>query len=164
MVTKSFLRDAASVAEAREFVRAALDDWNLPSLTDTAELVASELATNAVLHARCAAYRVTVTRPQGDQVRVAVTDRSRALPRVADPGDEDDHGRGLALVDAVAEKWGTDRLNWGKCVWVDLEAPPIPEPPVTEASMYGRRHAQLVYALILAAVAGALAVGMFASR
>lgn len=161
-VTKSFPREATSVPEARQFVRAALDEWDLPDLTDTAELVASELATNAVVHARCAFYRVTLSRPQPDQVRVAVVDHSRSLPRVADPGDEDDHGRGLALIAAVADKWGTDRLNWGKRVWADLVVPPAPEPPAREVPMYGTRRAQVLYVLILAAVAGAVIVGLVA--
>lgn len=163
-MTKSFLRDATSVPEVREFVRAALDEWELPDLTDTAELVASELATNAVLHARCSAYRITVSRPGPGRVRVAVTDRSRVLPRVADPDDDEDHGRGLALVDVLAERWGTDRLNWGKSVWADLAATPVPEPPATEVPMYGTGIAQVVYVLILAAVAGAVFLGLTAPR
>jgi anti-sigma regulatory factor (Ser/Thr protein kinase) len=164
VMTKVFLRDATSVPEARRFVRATLEDWDLPGLTDTAELVASELATNAVVHARCGAYRVTLSRPERDQVRIAVVDRSSALPRLAHPDNDEDHGRGLALIEAVAEKWGTDPLNWGKRVWADLAVPPAPGQPAPHVPMYSTHRAQVVYILILVAAAAAVISGLATQR
>jgi hypothetical protein len=67
---------APSAAGARRLVRTALGVWGLESLTDTAELVVSELVGNAVRHTRCRLIRVTVTRLAADYVRVAVTDTS----------------------------------------------------------------------------------------
>ncbi|MFE4669392.1 ATP-binding protein [Streptomyces sp. NPDC056716] len=65
-----------------------------------------------------------------DQVRVAVTDRSKALPEPAFPSDDEAHGRGLAIIDAVSREWGVEPLNWGKRVWVDLEAPSVEDSAV----------------------------------
>ena len=158
VVSTTLPREAESVPVARRFVRATLVDWKLPSLTDVAELVVSELASNAVLHARHQSFRLTVRRLDEDQVRVAVIDRSRVEPTVATPDDEDDHGRGLALVDAVAERWGTDPMPWGKRVWADLQAPAPAPAPAPNVPMYLTGRAQIVYALIVAGLITSLAV------
>lgn len=147
--TATFLRDRESVPAARRFVHAALVSWKMPELADTAELVVSELATNAVQHARRGAFRVTLTRLDGDRVRVAVIDHSRTLPEPADPGDDEDHGRGLAIVEALSQQWGTDPLNWGKRVWADLHVPPLPALAVPDVPIYTSRRAQVVYVLIV---------------
>ncbi|MGW0495842.1 ATP-binding protein [Streptomyces sp. NPDC003007] len=71
VAAKCFRREAQSVSEARRFVRAAVEDWGLPELADPAELVTSELASNAVLHARHPSFRVTLRRLSDDQVASA---------------------------------------------------------------------------------------------
>ncbi|MFF5968305.1 ATP-binding protein [Streptomyces collinus] len=162
VVTRTFPRQPNSVSQAREFVHAALVDWKLSDLADAAEVVTSELATNAVQHARCGAYRVTLRRLGDDCVRVAVIDRSRAKPEMAKADDDMEHGRGLALVAAMSARWGTEPLDWGKRVWADLTVPPKPEPPAPQIPIYGTCRAQVVYVLILAAVATAVVLGMAA--
>ncbi|MFF9477080.1 ATP-binding protein [Streptomyces roseolus] len=112
-----------SVAIARRLVAAALARWEMPEeLADRARLVVSELATNALVHARTcgASIRVTVTRIEDDHVQVAVTDLDRRplAPRHADPDDEG--GRGLDLVAALSLRWGCERRHWGKRVWAEL--------------------------------------------
>ncbi|MFI6937061.1 ATP-binding protein [Streptomyces sp. NPDC050287] len=160
VVTKTFLRAPESVPSARRFVHAALLDWKLPDLADTAELIVSELAANAVLHAQEDKFRVTLRRLGDDQVRVAVIDRSRTLPTLADANDDEDHGRGLAIVDALSQQWGTDPLNWGKRVWADV-ASPLPGPSGNSVPIYTSARAQVVYVLLLT-VAAAVVAGLIA--
>ena len=73
----------------------------------------------ALVHSGSRCLRVTVSRPGSRWVRIAVTDKSRTLPvrRAADTDDES--GRGLGIVEAVSDRWGTDRLPWGKRVWAE---------------------------------------------
>lgn len=68
---------------------------------------------NAVKHTNSRVIRVVITRPSERSVRIEVVDRARALPELAKPGDDLlTSGRGLLLVDALAERWGTDALRW----------------------------------------------------
>lgn len=165
VVTKCFRREAQSVPEARRFVRAAVEEWKLPELADIAETVASELAANAVLHARHAAFRVTLRRLGDDRVQVAVIDRSRILPKRVDPDDDEDHGRGLAIVEALSQKWGAEPMWWGtakgKKVWADLVAPRPVELPVSDP-LYPNHRVQVVYVLVVVAVAALVVLGVAA--
>ena len=96
--------DPASVGQARRFVRGVLDDWELGHLVDTVALLTSELATNAVLHARTA-FAVVVSRSKGD-VRVDVLDGSGVTPRSRQPSPTAATGRGVNMVAALADGWG----------------------------------------------------------
>ncbi|WP_181387237.1 ATP-binding protein [Streptomyces sp. Act143] len=157
-----FRRVPESVPAARRFACTAVTDWKLPDLVDSAELAVSELASNAVLHARREVFRVTVRLLDDGQVRVAVVDFSRTLPKRTAAGDDEIHGRGLALVEAVSRQWGAEPLPWGKRVWADLQAPdavPMPDPDVP---IFSSPRAQVVYVLILLAVAAAVLTGMAA--
>ncbi|SCK46774.1 Anti-sigma regulatory factor (Ser/Thr protein kinase) [Streptomyces sp. WMMB 714] len=115
-------RAPESVATARRLVRTALATWRLEQLSDSAALVVSELVTNAVQHARSSAIRVVVTRPGPASVHVAVVDKSRVAPVPCRASEDDEGGRGLALVELLADKWGADPLPWGKRVWAELVA------------------------------------------
>ncbi|MGW5404223.1 ATP-binding protein [Streptomyces spiralis] len=117
------LEESAEVA--RNLVRTALAAWYLDELTDTAILLVSELVANAVKHTSSRVIRVIVTRPSERFVRIAVVDRARVMPELVKPGDElVASGRGLLLVDALAERWGTDLYRWGKQVWAELYCEP----------------------------------------
>ena len=109
----------SSVAEARRFVRKVLGSWGYDELIDTVALLTSELATNAVLHARTA-FAVLVARDDA-QVRVDVLDGSSVTPRRRTNSTTAATGRGVALVDRVASGWGTtpaSRLDgFAKGVW-----------------------------------------------
>ncbi|GAA2262860.1 ATPase [Streptomyces ruber] len=112
----------SSVARARRLTRARLSGWALCEDTcDTATLVVSELVTNAIVHA--AGERVVCELHDGDdRVRIAVRDEGcapgTALPSPRRP--EEEHGRGLLLVEAVCRAWGTQEAGPGLLVWVDL--------------------------------------------
>lgn len=121
--TETLPRAPESVAKARNLVRIALSAWRLEHLAEGAALVASELVTNAVRHARSHSLRVVVTRSDANTVRVAVVDRSRELPVRRQAADDDEGGRGLALVEQLAVRWGADPLPWGKRVWAELVVP-----------------------------------------
>lgn len=106
----------SSVGTARNFVQEALADAE-PEQQQTALLLASELVTNAILHARTEVELGVLV--DGDQALVCVADRVPDSPELAPqersrtrPG-----GRGLALVAGLAQAWGTARYAGGKTVW-----------------------------------------------
>ena len=110
---------AVSVRLARRFVRAALVGTPVEHLADDAGLLVSELAANAVLHARTD-FEVAVD--LGDErVRVHVRDRSDELPVMTAPSGTAMSGRGLALIRTLASGWGSQLSPaGGKDVWFDL--------------------------------------------
>jgi anti-sigma regulatory factor (Ser/Thr protein kinase) len=116
--------EPTSAAAARRLVRGALDDWQLQHLSDTATLLVSELAANVVLHAR--SHYLVQAEQQGEIVRVSVFDCSSAGPRRRRYGPEAGTGRGLALIDVLATRWGTsqDVQPWAKVVWFELPTDP----------------------------------------
>jgi anti-sigma regulatory factor (Ser/Thr protein kinase) len=109
-------------AEARAAVRGVLTGWGLPEFCDTAMLLCSELVTNAVRHAGTR-LRIGVERLPGGGVRISVSDQARSgRPRLAEPSQEAESGRGLWLVDRLANAWGTEAGRRGKTVWFELIA------------------------------------------
>ncbi|GAA1129501.1 ATP-binding protein [Streptomyces javensis] len=111
-----------SAEAARTLVRTALTAWGQENLIEDAALVITELVSNAVDHARLESIRVVVTRPSETFVRLGVVDRSRNIPYLrTDPNGDNTRGRGLLLVDALTDRWGTDRYRWGKQVWGELK-------------------------------------------
>ncbi|MHB8691918.1 MAG: ATP-binding protein [Solirubrobacteraceae bacterium] len=104
---------------ARRFVALTLRGWgHAGSLLDDAQLLVTELATNAVVHARSPFSVVVWT--DGAGVRVSVRDRSHVRPLMRDPGPLATSGRGLRIVDALAVDWGVQPCTDGKTVWAEL--------------------------------------------
>ena len=120
---------------ARGYTRAILDEWNLAVLADAAELIVSELVTNSVqatadkdgqprygedglpvVHLRLASDRV--------RFRVEVWDSVPRVPAARHAGPDEEGGRGLALVEALSDRWGwTTVPGWpGKVVWAELRS------------------------------------------
>ncbi|MFM9446965.1 ATP-binding protein [Streptomyces acidiscabies] len=118
-ITKKLWRGKRSIAEARQFVRGAFSDLGLSNLSDDGALVVSELVTNVVRHTRTKAIVITLTQPKPGWVRVAVTDKSHAMPKPRTASKNDTTGRGLAVVAAFSARWGVDELTDGKRVWVE---------------------------------------------
>jgi len=112
-----------SVPAARGLVRIILESWNLEDTADPAELIASELLTNAVrasAAAGCPVVGLRLTcRPRS--LLVAVWDASPGLPvpRRDAPADALG-GRGLVLVEMLADRWGCDPADGGKVVYAEL--------------------------------------------
>lgn len=104
---------------ARRFVGEALKAWGLTEILADAELVVTELATNAVVHT---AKRFTIAlSPVGhDRVRIEVRDGSKSRPSVQDEVPYATSGRGLRIVSAIAHEWAVERGSSGKTVWAVL--------------------------------------------
>jgi anti-sigma regulatory factor (Ser/Thr protein kinase) len=109
-------------AAARRFVAAAARRLGGADVAEDAALVATELATNAVVHAR-SSFNVEVARTDG-AVRVTVTDHRPELPVPRPAARNATTGRGLRIVAAVADKWGTRSAGTGKSVWAVLRRRP----------------------------------------
>lgn len=125
--------DAASVRAARRFVEERLAELGRGAVADDAGLVLSELAANAVLHAR-SSFEVAVTVVGADEVRVEVLDASPSLPLVGVTGSTSTTGRGMVLVDALATRWGVDPVEGGKVVWFEVGGPGAEGDAPAEAS------------------------------
>lgn len=110
---------ASSVGQARQFVRMVLSDWGMTAVLDEAQLLTSELVTNALLHTPGGGVDVQV-RQLADGVRIEVSDLSAALPRVRRYSASSGTGRGMALVATWSRAWGTEPRPPGKIVWFEL--------------------------------------------
>ena len=111
---------ARSVPQARQHVNATLRRWHLEHLAETARLLTSELVTNAVLHARTA--MTLAMEPTETGVRISVTDGSPIPPALRRHSLTATTGRGLRLLDQLADAWSVDGSNGGKTVWFTLSA------------------------------------------
>ncbi|MEV5957426.1 ATP-binding protein [Streptomyces sp. NPDC051987] len=113
--------DLRAVPEARRELRELLRHWGCPGRSEIAELLTSELVTNALVHTDREAVLTAVVAPS--QLRVEVRDFVARRPRVCVPDiDDGTHGRGLVLVDALADAWGVQPHEVGKSVWFELDA------------------------------------------
>lgn len=113
--------DPVEVGRARSAVREQLHDWGLTRLADTAELMVSELVTNAVRHSHSRPLELRLVR--GDTLLCEVDDDDHDLPTLLSAGPEDEFGRGLRIVSTLAREWGTSRTKAGKTVWFELTLP-----------------------------------------
>jgi anti-sigma regulatory factor (Ser/Thr protein kinase) len=109
--------DLRSVRRARSLAGPQLRHWGLAGLIPDAELVISELVTNAVHYSRGSIGLRLVLE---DGLFCEVRDHSAALPRLREVGEEDESGLGLLVVSHVASRWGTRRTTSGKVVWCEL--------------------------------------------
>jgi anti-sigma regulatory factor (Ser/Thr protein kinase) len=126
---RSFLELGAlpsAVPCARLHARLVLREWGLAALSDSTELVVSELVTNAVRVSRAmrqAAVRMWIVSDQA-QVVVFVADASPQPPARANPGGDAESGRRLLLVEAISERWGHFGYDGGgKVVWAAVPYP-----------------------------------------
>lgn len=114
--------DPRAARRARRFLRGLLESWDVDGdVLDTAELCLSELVTNAIVHAGTDSL-LTVSLERG-VLHVEV--RDRGAPADVDLVEDDDplrvFGRGLQLVDALADQWGAEHDDGGTRSWFDLE-------------------------------------------
>jgi two-component sensor histidine kinase len=112
-----------------------MSEWGLGNLADTIELVVSELVTNAVKASMDRDGRPRYTDDHGlacihlrlstdrEAALVEVWDENLKLPQLTRAGSDDESGRGLMLVDSLAERWGWDfpSSGTGKVVWALVE-------------------------------------------
>ena len=112
--------DLRAVAHARTFLAAALTAWDAGDLLEEAELVLSELVTNALVHTDSAAGVTLRFEPARRRLTVAVRDASTRHPRERHAGEDALGGRGLAIVEALSAAWGVAAEGAGKTVWAEL--------------------------------------------
>lgn len=110
-----------SVGVGRRLVAEALEDWGLEDLIYTASLLTSEVLTNSVLHARTAML-LTVQRAGPEAVTIAVHDGSTLMPRQRRHSRDATTGRGLQLVEQLAQTWGVDTRHDGKTLHFTISA------------------------------------------
>jgi anti-sigma regulatory factor (Ser/Thr protein kinase) len=125
--------NASSCSEARRHILNVLD--RAPKeVRDAAALLTSELVSNALLHA-AGPLTLTIRQEEGRLVRVEVADAGTLPPAVKPYGHESETGRGLKMLDALAEAWGWRPADSGKIVWFELS-----EDGLTTGAVRGMRR------------------------
>ncbi|MFJ5973113.1 SpoIIE family protein phosphatase [Streptomyces sp. NPDC093060] len=111
--------DAApqEVARARRLVHDQLLEWGLPQTVETAQLLVSEVVTNAVQHGSGGRIGLRVVRT--DALLFEVTDDEPGLPAMLSTGPYDESGRGLRVVSRLAREWGASATGHHKTVWFE---------------------------------------------
>jgi anti-sigma regulatory factor (Ser/Thr protein kinase) len=120
--------DVTTPAAARRFVRSALESVETdPVVIETAELLTTELVTNAIVHAGSKSH--LLIRAVKGVVRVEITDPDDRLPSMAAPDTDALAGRGLIIVNGLASAWGVEATaKGGKTVWFELSPLRHPAP------------------------------------
>ncbi|MET8680077.1 ATP-binding protein [Streptomyces sp. NPDC004647] len=122
--------DPAEVGRARRWARSRLAGAGIGTdepLAETLILLISELVTNAVVHTGCPAVLrmwlpgIGAPRAAAGTVRVEVADSSGRAPRPRHAQGDDTGGRGLELVDGLADRWGWDAEGAGKSIWCEID-------------------------------------------
>ncbi|MGI5286335.1 SpoIIE family protein phosphatase [Nonomuraea polychroma] len=119
----SLPEDPIAAGQARDHVREQLAAWYLDDLVPTTELIASELVANVIRHAK-GPIRLRLLRSR--TLVCEVSDGSQTTPRIRRAAEMDEGGRGLQLVAAVSQRWGTRFTADGKCIWAEQPLPGSP--------------------------------------
>ncbi len=125
-VRASFPSHPSSPGKARRFVDSTLHEWRCDHYVEVASLLVSELVTNAVLHAGTTIH--VVIRVHGNRLRVEVHDGDARLPATKHYSPLSATGRGLLLVERMADDWGALPILTGKLVWFELDPVPSKQP------------------------------------
>ncbi|MGW1501667.1 SpoIIE family protein phosphatase [Streptomyces mirabilis] len=130
-------REPRSVGRAREYARTQLTAWDLEPLVDTAELLVSELVTNAL---RYGEGEIRLRLLLDRTLVCEVWDAGLVQPRRRRARDTDEGGRGLQLVGLLSASWGSRRTPRGKTVWFELPLPdggtPLTDPAEALLSLF----------------------------
>ncbi|MFG2236960.1 ATP-binding protein [Streptomyces sp. NPDC048734] len=117
----AFTASPAEVAGLRRVMRSHLGIWGLHGVVDEAQLCVSELVSNVITHVGPGTPAVLAVSMNGAYLRVEVHDPdTRALPTLLDAKADSEGGRGMALVDAVAARWGVELGPDRKVTWCEL--------------------------------------------
>jgi anti-sigma regulatory factor (Ser/Thr protein kinase) len=112
-----------SIPAARHLVGHLLQAWRAPHDVDDAALLVTELVANVVDHVGGEASFAVELQLSGERLRIAVADGSSVPPVVRELDMHSPRGRGMRLVQAIADRWGSEDHDGGKRVWLEL-APP----------------------------------------
>lgn len=110
------------IREARHEIRALLHDWTVPDQVDAAVLLVSELITNVLVHTDEDAVLTArlMGMPGARRLHIDVGDRSDDMPHRRSPGEMASSGRGLLLIEELADAWGVDPRGDGKAIWFEI--------------------------------------------
>jgi anti-sigma regulatory factor (Ser/Thr protein kinase) len=127
MIALLLASDPGQIGITRCLVRAALEYRGLGHYAPDAQVIASELVTNAIQHASstgpASTIGLTLMRARdGEAISIAVTDSSPVPPVKRETRTASHHGRGLQIVEALSARWGWNREQGGKTVYAILAA------------------------------------------
>ena len=125
-VRAAFPAAPASAGMARRFLEETLRGWRCDHLVDVATLLTSELVANAILHAGTTV--AVIARVTPERLRIEVHDDNPRLPVRKHYSAMSTTGRGLLLVERLAEDWGSEATESGKRVWFELDQAASPRP------------------------------------
>ncbi|WP_427922214.1 ATP-binding protein [Streptomyces sp. cg40] len=118
----AFTADPEEVAALRRIMRLHLGMWGLHDVTDGAQLCVSELVSNVITHVGAGTPATLAVSMNGTRLRIEVHDPdTRALPTLVEAASDSEGGRGMALVDGVADRWGVLLHLDRKVTWCELE-------------------------------------------
>ncbi|MDQ1674176.1 MAG: phosphoserine phosphatase RsbU/P [Frankiaceae bacterium] len=123
---------ARSARDGRRFIVRTLTDWHCDALVDAAALLASEVITNAVMHARTP-LTVSIQRTQLGHVQIEVSDGSPLEPRRRAAAADATTGRGVGLLEELATSWSVRTTESGKTVTFTLDSRSDPWAAITDA-------------------------------
>ncbi|MFC8987467.1 ATP-binding protein [Streptomyces sp. NPDC057115] len=121
-----FEAEPAEVGLLRRATAQQLRKWGIPSAAGEAELVVTELATNVIKHVGEGTAATLVLERRGVRIRLEVHDKSQTEPLIGRVTCEDECGRGLHMIAALAVDWGTVLTAAGKAVWCEIPAGNLP--------------------------------------
>ncbi|WUD79015.1 SpoIIE family protein phosphatase [Streptomyces sp. NBC_00510] len=113
-------RDPAVVCRARALVTRQLTQWGLEDLAADAEVIASELVTNAIRHG---SGPVSLRLIKHRLLTCEVSDAGKSFPRLRHTCSSDEGGRGILLVSQLSHRWGSRWTTGGKVVWAEQDLP-----------------------------------------
>jgi serine phosphatase RsbU (regulator of sigma subunit) len=120
IATWSLPENPQAAGAARQHVRETLAAWHLDDLTPTTEMLASELTANVIRHAK---GPVCLRLLRSRSLFCEVFDGSLTTPRIRRTSWTDEGGRGLQLIAALSDRWGTRYMATGKCIWTEQSLP-----------------------------------------
>ncbi|MCF1592516.1 SpoIIE family protein phosphatase [Streptomyces muensis] len=126
IVSWALPEDPRAAGEARAHVREQLSAWKLDDLAMSTELLASELVGNVVRHAK---GPIQLRLLRSANLICEVSDGSLTTPRIRRASETDEGGRGLQLVAALSQRWGTRYTATGKSIWTEQALPAVPPSP-----------------------------------
>jgi len=116
-----FSAEPREVTALRRIIRSHLTRWGLPAVADAAQLCVSELITNVIKHVGVGTPTTLAVSMSGTNLRLEVRDPSMGALSASMPASpEAEDGRGLALVEAMAESWGVCLTAAGKVTWCEI--------------------------------------------
>ncbi|MEU2490823.1 SpoIIE family protein phosphatase [Streptomyces sp. NPDC007883] len=124
VVSWEFPAEPSVAGRARALATRQLNQWGLDHLTESTQLIVSELVTNAILHGN---GTIGLRLIRHEALTCEVTDTSNSHPRLRHPHTTDENGRGLLLVSRLTRRWGTRHTPDGKLIWAEQQlTAPIP--------------------------------------